>query len=341
MNTNPIQEWAQKIDWDKRTKAVCKPCWELKYCPYGGLVEQFPILGPTRQQAIKHNEFLKSQLKKGAYSGWRKELFEKEVKNFNQNSYPPTYSKNDISKQCIIFGHQCPVYYTNEPLTETKELRNISRSIPRKVQFQVLKRDNQICNDCENSVKEENIEFDHIIPWSKGGCSDEHNVKLLCKNCNRKKSNKFEDKYCVRSISEHFKKRKNSVPFTFVQSIFTIMRLLLNKYNLSEMEITPVIFCKLFGRRKVKEEDILGVETFNDISSFFTGKRPNELRKDEFLALKYRWGYEDNTFHTIIETSKKFKTSKEDIYNLDYAFIERLGFYPKIPEKEKKKWLME
>ena len=24
--------------------SVCKPCWELRYCPYGYLVEYFPIL---------------------------------------------------------------------------------------------------------------------------------------------------------------------------------------------------------------------------------------------------------------------------------------------------------
>src|ERR1017187_4820202 len=28
--------------------SVCKPCWELKYCPYGGLVELFPGPGTTR-----------------------------------------------------------------------------------------------------------------------------------------------------------------------------------------------------------------------------------------------------------------------------------------------------
>ena len=25
---------------------VCKPCWELKYCPYGPLVEFFPFILP-------------------------------------------------------------------------------------------------------------------------------------------------------------------------------------------------------------------------------------------------------------------------------------------------------
>jgi hypothetical protein len=31
-------------DWQERKTRVCKPCWELKYCPYGPLVEQSPLL---------------------------------------------------------------------------------------------------------------------------------------------------------------------------------------------------------------------------------------------------------------------------------------------------------
>ena len=32
-------------------------------------------------------------------------------------------------KSCRIFGHDCPVFYVAEPITETKELRRITRSI--------------------------------------------------------------------------------------------------------------------------------------------------------------------------------------------------------------------
>src|ERR1700722_12772384 len=35
-------------DWKIRTTRLCKPCWELKYCPYGPLVEQLPMLPPLR-----------------------------------------------------------------------------------------------------------------------------------------------------------------------------------------------------------------------------------------------------------------------------------------------------
>ena len=38
-----ITEWAKKIDWNKRVKAICKPCWEIKYCPYGSLVENMTL----------------------------------------------------------------------------------------------------------------------------------------------------------------------------------------------------------------------------------------------------------------------------------------------------------
>ena len=34
-----VKNWAKNIDWNRRIKAVCKPCWEIKYCPYGSLVD--------------------------------------------------------------------------------------------------------------------------------------------------------------------------------------------------------------------------------------------------------------------------------------------------------------
>ncbi|HAM81848.1 HNH endonuclease [Ornithinibacillus bavariensis] len=68
--------------------------------------------------------------------------------------------------RCRIFGHECPVFYVAEPL-EAKELRNVSRNISRPVQFRVMKRDNQICSVCGQAVKDEDIEFDHVIPFLK------------------------------------------------------------------------------------------------------------------------------------------------------------------------------
>jgi hypothetical protein len=55
---------AVRKEWLRRTRNVCKPYWELRYCPYGPLVEESPPRIPTRQEAIQYNQFLKEQLAK-------------------------------------------------------------------------------------------------------------------------------------------------------------------------------------------------------------------------------------------------------------------------------------
>ncbi|MGD0952621.1 MAG: HNH endonuclease [Methanotrichaceae archaeon] len=178
-------------EWEKRTKHVCKPCWELKYCPYGPLVEDFPLLGPTRKDAIEHNEFLKTQLRNGAYTDWRKQEFEEEVRNFDPDEYPEEHKREDIEKSCTIFGHMCPIFFVNEPFTETTEMRRISRYIPRVTMLRVVRRDNYTCQICGKHLLDNEIEFDHKIPLSKGGSTEESNIRVTCLDCNREKSSKI------------------------------------------------------------------------------------------------------------------------------------------------------
>jgi len=56
-------------DWSERLSRVCKPCWELKYCPYGPLVEQSPLLPPTRSSMIEHHKYYEEALKTGYLGG--------------------------------------------------------------------------------------------------------------------------------------------------------------------------------------------------------------------------------------------------------------------------------
>ena len=49
--------------WKKKSTHVCKPCWELKYCPYGPFVEQSPILPSLKDSSVEHNEYLRNCLK--------------------------------------------------------------------------------------------------------------------------------------------------------------------------------------------------------------------------------------------------------------------------------------
>ena len=181
-----VRKW-----WAKRTKSVCKPCWELKYCPYGPLVEEFPLLPPTRNKAIEHNEFLKEQLSNNAYDEERRKEFEEQVRNFNPDNYPEQYSKEEIEMRCLIYGHFCPVFLVNEPFTETSDIRRVGRHLPTKLKMRIARRDNYTCQVCGKNLKDDELEFDHSIPVSLGGSSEEHNIRLICSNCNRQKSNKL------------------------------------------------------------------------------------------------------------------------------------------------------
>jgi hypothetical protein len=63
---------------------------------------------------------------------------------------------------------------------------NARDPIPQDVANKVWNRDGGCCVKCGSN---ENLEFDHIIPFSKGGATTYRNLQLLCQDCNRKKSN--------------------------------------------------------------------------------------------------------------------------------------------------------
>lgn len=58
--------------------------------------------------------------------------------------------------------------------------------IPQDIMDKVWNRDGGKCVKCGS---QENLEFDHIIPFSKGGATSYRNIQLLCKKCNVEKSN--------------------------------------------------------------------------------------------------------------------------------------------------------
>jgi hypothetical protein len=60
--------------------------------------------------------------------------------------------------------------------------------IPEDIRFEIWRRDEGKCVICGSK---ENLEFDHIIPFSKGGGNTVRNLQLLCESCNRKKSDKI------------------------------------------------------------------------------------------------------------------------------------------------------
>lgn len=63
-----------------------------------------------------------------------------------------------------------------------------SRHIPASVKREVWQRDEGRCVECGSK---ERLEYDHIIPFSKGGSNTARNIQLLCEKCNRTKHNQI------------------------------------------------------------------------------------------------------------------------------------------------------
>jgi|GEM_PF-5170661 len=99
----------------------------------------------------------------------RKELLAKEKK---KQLYNDVY--NELKKEGKISG-----------TTIDDERRE---SIPQDIMDKVWNRDGGKCVQCGS---QKSLEFDHIIPFSKGGANTYRNLQILCKQCNIQKSDKI------------------------------------------------------------------------------------------------------------------------------------------------------
>jgi len=79
----------------------------------------------------------------------------------------------------------------NSIIISEKEIikHTTKRNITSRLKVQVLMRDGNKCKLCGITVAGENIHFDHIKPWSKGGETVLENLQVLCAEHNIAKSN--------------------------------------------------------------------------------------------------------------------------------------------------------
>jgi HNH endonuclease len=58
------------------------------------------------------------------------------------------------------------------------------QAIPQRVRHEVWRRDCGSCVECGSRAR---LEFDHIVPVSRGGSNTTRNIELRCEPCNRRK----------------------------------------------------------------------------------------------------------------------------------------------------------
>ena len=87
---------------------------------------------------------------------------------------------------------------SDEPVLDTKNpdfrKKRIGRNISERMRFRILLRDGFSCQSCGASpLQDRGVELhvDHILPWSKGGETEESNLQTKCLRCNLGKGNAF------------------------------------------------------------------------------------------------------------------------------------------------------
>lgn len=97
---------------------------------------------------------------------------EKEIKNLMQDE--------DVTKKSWVY-----------PYVLTKNERYLSiRPFPDKIKREAYERQQWICTKCNQHFTLEEMEADHITPRCEGGRTTAENCQMLCKRCNREKSDK-------------------------------------------------------------------------------------------------------------------------------------------------------
>ena len=75
---------------------------------------------------------------------------------------------------------------SNDQSQNTEQAR---QGIPSNVRREVWRRDGGKCVKCGSRI---NLEYDHIIPVTRGGSNTARNIELLCETCNRSKSSSIQ-----------------------------------------------------------------------------------------------------------------------------------------------------
>ena len=74
-------------------------------------------------------------------------------------------------------------------LTREQKYLNL-RAFSDSMKQKLFEKQKGVCPMCKETFAIEQMEGDHITPWSEGGKTTEENGQMLCKNCNRRKSDK-------------------------------------------------------------------------------------------------------------------------------------------------------
>lgn len=217
LGNDPVKE---KIKQNKRNNNIIEEFNEFRKGPYGladqkfkylldSFAEEVPICSKCRSNKFQFWLFTEGTIEVRCRTCKRKQQFYQED---IETGIPMLYQAfNDYYRHCYrwvtwsdrvsnpvleFLSWGIDVKVNQEPYIrivfeakgKVKETIKRSRRITQDVMDRVWRRDEGKCVQCGS---QENLEFDHIVPFSKNGSNSYRNIQLLCEPCNRSKSAKI------------------------------------------------------------------------------------------------------------------------------------------------------
>ena len=107
---------------------------------------------------------------------WDKELY----------NYIEAFNRSGGTKENLRKRHQV---YKRRFVRDNPDLipKDRQRTFTEDQRIIVWRRDNETCQECNNRVEFDEMEADHIIPYSRGGHTTIDNAQTLCRQCNARK----------------------------------------------------------------------------------------------------------------------------------------------------------
>lgn len=108
---------------------------------------------------------------------------------FKDNTYSATELESKIKKLMMDDDVTSKKGIYEYVLSGDERKLNI-RAFSDNMKREAYERQEGICTHCNKHFEIDQMEADHITPWSKGGKTNGENCQMLCRDCNRRKSGK-------------------------------------------------------------------------------------------------------------------------------------------------------
>ncbi len=108
---------------------------------------------------------------------------------FGSKTYEPAELEKEIERLIDddeVTNYKGIYYY----LFDRKESHLNLRQFDEKMKRKAYEKQGGICPICKKHFSFEEMEGDHIVPWSKGGKTTIENLQMLCRLCNNTKSDR-------------------------------------------------------------------------------------------------------------------------------------------------------